>query len=55
MANPWLTHLKAFYAKNKSTMSYSQAMKAAKATYKKKGSKSAENGEKKKTKKRRKK
>ena len=35
--NPWLTHLKAFYAKNKSRMSYSQAMKAAKATYKKKG------------------
>ena len=35
MANPWLTHLKAFYAKNKSKMSYAQAMKAAKATYKK--------------------
>ena len=33
--NPWLSHLKAFYAKNKSKMSYSQAMKAAKATYKK--------------------
>lgn len=54
MANPWLTHLKAFYAKNKSKMSYAQAMKAAKATYTKKGSKSAD-GEKKKTKKRRKK
>ena len=37
MANPWLIHLKAFYAKNKSKMSYAQAMKAAKATYKKKG------------------
>ena len=37
-ANPWLTHLKAFYAKNKSKMSYSQAMKAAKATYRKKAS-----------------
>ena len=36
MPNAWLTHLKAFYAKNKSKgMSYSQAMKAAKATYKK--------------------
>jgi hypothetical protein len=35
--NPWLSHLKAFYAKNKSRMSYSQAMKAAKATYKKVG------------------
>ena len=34
MTNPWLTHLKAFYAKNKSKMSYSQAMKAAKKTYK---------------------
>ena len=41
MANPWLTHLKAFYAKNKSKMSYAQAMKAAKATYKK-GSAAAE-------------
>ena len=37
MSNPWLSHLKAFYAKNKSKMSYSQAMKAAKATYKKVG------------------
>jgi len=35
MANPWLQHLKAFYAKNKSKMSYAQAMKAAKSTYKK--------------------
>ena len=37
MANAWLKHLSAFYAKNKKTMSYSQAMKAAKATYTKKG------------------
>ena len=36
MPNPWLTHLKAFYAKNKSKMSYAQAMKAAKTSYKKK-------------------
>ena len=35
MANSWITHLKAFYAKNKSKMSYSQAMKAARASYKK--------------------
>ena len=41
MANPWLTHVKAFYAKNKGKMSYSQALKAAKATYKK-GSAAAE-------------
>ena len=52
MSNPWLIHLKAFYAKNKSRMSYSQAMKAAKATYKK-GSSSV--AEKKKKSKRRKK
>ena len=35
MANRWLIHLKKFYAANKSKMSYAQAMKAAKATYKK--------------------
>jgi len=35
MANSWLIHLKAFYAKNKSKYTYAQAMKAAKATYKK--------------------
>ena len=35
--NPWILHLKAFYAKNKSKMSYSQAMKEAKKTYKKVG------------------
>ena len=34
MANPWLSHLKAFYAKNKSKMSYKQAMKEAQKTYK---------------------
>ena len=34
MPNAWLTHLKKFYAANKSKMSYAQAMKAAKATYK---------------------
>lgn len=32
--NPWLSHLKAFYAKNKGKMSYKQAMKEAKKTYK---------------------
>ena len=37
MANPWLVHLKQFWAKNKSKMSYKAAMKAAKATYKKVG------------------
>ena len=36
MANPWLIHLKKFWAKNKGKMSYSQAMKEAKKTYKKK-------------------
>lgn len=34
MPNAWLTHLKKFYAANKDKMSYSQAMKAAKASYK---------------------
>ena len=34
MPNAWLTHLKKFYAANKTKMSYSQAMKAAKASYK---------------------
>ena len=33
--NPWISHLKAFYAKNKSKMSYKDAMKEAKKTYKK--------------------
>ena len=36
--NAWLVHLKKFYAANKSKMSYSQAMKAAKSTYTKKKS-----------------
>ena len=34
MANPWLIHLKAFRAKHKG-MSLTEAMKKAKATYKK--------------------
>lgn len=35
-ANKWIQHVKATYQKGKSKgMSYSQAMKAAKATYKK--------------------
>tara|TARA_R110002072_G_scaffold192549_2_gene349591 strand:+ start:17404 stop:17532 length:129 start_codon:yes stop_codon:yes gene_type:complete len=34
--NEWLSHLKAFYAKNKGKMSYKEAMKEAKKTYKKK-------------------
>ncbi len=32
--NPWLAHLKKFYNANKSKMSYKQAMKEAKKTYK---------------------
>ena len=39
MANPWLTHVKAFYAKHKGKMSYAQALKEAKKTYKKGGAK----------------
>jgi len=35
--NPWLVHLKA-YAKSHPSLSYTEAMKAAKSTYKKKGS-----------------
>ena len=31
--NPWLAHLKSFCAKNKTKMSYRQAMSAAKKTY----------------------
>ena len=31
--NPWLVHLKAFYAQNKSKMSYKEAMVEAKKTY----------------------
>ena len=37
MPNKWISHLKAFYAKNKSKMSYAQAMKAARPSYKKSG------------------
>ena len=35
-SNPWLSHLKSFWAKNKSKMSYKAAMQAAKKTYTKK-------------------
>lgn len=37
--NPWLEHLKDFYAKNKDKMSYKEAMKEAKKTYTKKADK----------------
>ena len=40
--NPWLAHLKSFWAKNKGKMSYKAAMSAAKATYKKGGAKAAD-------------
>ena len=40
MPNPWISHLKAFYAKNKGKMSYAAAMKAARDSYTKKGAKS---------------
>ena len=40
--NPWLAHLKSFWAKNKGKMSYKAAMSAAKATYKKGGAKTAD-------------
>ena len=40
MPKPGITHLKAFYAKNKGKMSYAAAMKAARASYTKKGAKS---------------
>lgn len=40
MANPWLVHLKAYWAKHKkSGISYKSAMKAAKKTYTKVGKK----------------
>ena len=32
--NPWLAHLKSFWAKNKGKMSYKQAMVSAKKSYK---------------------
>ena len=42
MANPWLTHLKAYWAKNKSKgISYRQAMSLAKKTYSKTATKAA--------------
>ena len=34
MANPWLAHLAKFYKANKAKMSYTQAMKAARPSYK---------------------
>jgi len=37
--NPWLSHLKAYWAKNKGKMSYSTAMKKARSTYTKKKAK----------------
>ena len=40
-SNPWLSHLKSFWAKNKGKMSYRQAMVAAKKTYTKKGAKAS--------------
>ena len=45
--NPWLAHLRAFWAKNKSKMSYRQAMKAAKSSYTKVGKTAAKKGKKK--------
>jgi hypothetical protein len=39
--NPWLAHLKSFWAKNKTKMSYRQAMVQAKKTYTKVGSSGA--------------
>ena len=36
-SNPWMVHLRQFWAKNKGKMSYSAAMKAAKGTYSKVG------------------
>jgi len=38
MANAWISHLKAFWSKNKGKMSYKQAMVAARKTYTPKGS-----------------
>ena len=35
-ANPWMAHLKQYWANNIGTMSYKQAMQNAKKTYKKK-------------------
>ena len=53
MANAWISHLKAFWSKNKGKMSYKQAMKEARKSYTPKGSAAAE--PKKKVKKRRRK
>ena len=52
MPNLWLQHVKKFWAKNKSKgISYSQALKQAKATYTKKGASKPVKGKKKKPKK----
>ena len=32
-SNPWINHLRSFWAKNKGKMSYKAAMSAAKKTY----------------------
>ena len=48
MPSAWITHVKAVYAKNKKknpSYKYGQAMKDAKASYKKGGAKSAEHEE----------
>ena len=37
--NPWLAHVKKFWAKNKGKMSYRQALVQAKKSYKKKAKK----------------
>ena len=34
-SNPWISHLRSFWAKNKTKMTYKQAMVAAKKTYSK--------------------
>ena len=39
MANSWIQHLQAYYKSRKGSITYAQAMKEAKKTYKKKGSK----------------
>ena len=51
MANAWLDHVKKFWAKNKGKMSYSQALKEAKKTYKGGAKTSSKKGAKSKTRK----
>ena len=55
MANAWMQHLKAFWAKNKGKMTYKQAMVEAKKTYKKGSDSSADDKKKVKKTRRRKK